>query len=222
MDDARCAAERSKIAIIGGHTEITKAVTVPVIVSTAIGKKPAGKGAAKVSHTEDISGASIFVTKPIALEGTAIIASDREEKMRDILTADEIAEAKSLVSSLSVIEDGVLAGKLGASRMHDITEGGVLGAVWEICRASGVGAIIDEASIPILGVTKKICAELAIDPLKLISSGAMLVIAPAAADMPFAKIGKVTPAKDILLRHPNGETTEILEPAADELYKVIK
>ncbi|MBE3597259.1 MAG: hypothetical protein IMX02_00075 [Limnochordaceae bacterium] len=67
---------------------------------------------------------------------------------------------------------------MGASAMHDVTEGGLLGAVWEMAQASGCGVEIWEAAVPVREETRQVCRRFGIDPLRLISSGAMLAAAP--------------------------------------------
>ena len=174
MKQAGDEAERLEVEIIGGHTEITDAVVKPVIVSTAIGRIKADRTKIQV---EAKAGDVIIMTKYAGLEGTGIIASDFEEVLKTFLASGEISEAKSTLNDLSVVKEGIIAGNLGATSMHDITEGGVLGAVWEICANAGVGCEINLESIPVLEVTQKICRHFEIDYLKLISSGSMLIIA---------------------------------------------
>jgi len=227
----RQAAETSAelgVEIIGGHTEITAAVRQPVIVSTAVGKAISG---ASQSAENMKPGDLIYLTKWAGLEGTGIIASDFEGRLADILTADELKEAKELLSLVSVVKEGVAAGKAGTSGMHDVTEGGVLGAVWEMCRVSGNGAEIYEDQIPVLEVTKKICRFFGINPLGLISSGCMMIIispgkeealkkALAGCGVKASRIGSVK-EKDYglkLLKRDN--IVEIGPPESDELYKV--
>ena len=174
MKQAGDEAARLQVEIIGGHTEITDAVVKPVIVSTAIGRIKAD--GCKI-QTNPKAGDSIIMTKYAGLEGTGIIASDFEEVLKTFLSPEEISRAKSTLNDLSVVKEGIIAGNLGATSMHDITEGGVLGAVWEICTNAGVGCEINQESIPVLEVTQKICGHFGIDYLKLISSGSMLIIA---------------------------------------------
>jgi hydrogenase expression/formation protein HypE len=215
------------VEIIGGHTEITHAVNQPVIVSTAVGRGVASKEVGKVKQ-----GDLVFMTKTAGLEGTGIIACDYETGLAEKLTADEIAEAKSYLDMVSVVKEGVLAGKIGFSAMHDVTEGGVLGAIWELCYTAGLGANINKDEIPVSNVTKKICEIYKIDPLKLISSGCMLIIAdPKNKDklmqemkkqnIQVSLIGEVTSANDKIKLVAGGTSTEILPPESDELYKVV-
>lgn len=137
MRQAGEAAAQLGVEIIGGHTEITPAVVQPVIVSTAIGRGPAGGSQAA---EEMVPGDFIMMTKAAGLEGSGILACDYEEELKEILTAEEIAEAKELLKQVSVITEGVAAGKVGTHGMHDVTEGGVLGGIWEMCQIAGTGA----------------------------------------------------------------------------------
>lgn len=218
MKQAARAAESMEVEIIGGHTEITAAVNKPVICSTAVGIDM------KDRPKEDIKpGDLIFMTKSCGLEGTGIIASERDD-IRNILTEDEIAEAKSYLDRVSVVKEGVAAGKIGVSGMHDITEGGVLGAVWEMCTVGGTGAWIYEESIPVTEVTKKVASGYGIDYLRLISSGCMLIIADSSRKDELlssiddiALIGEIKEASCGIMM----DGVEIAPPEADEIYRAV-
>ncbi len=229
MRQAGAASEELGVEIIGGHTEITPAVTKPVIVSTAIGRGE--KWASQ--HTENMKpGDYIMLTKFAGLEGTGIIACDFEERLGSILTAEEIQEAKDLLSRVSVVKEGVAAGKIGTHGMHDVTEGGVLGAVWEMCQIAGTGAEIWVDKVPVKSVTKKICDYFDIDYLRLISSGCMVImVAPEdkermartmeQAGIEAAYIGVIKETGKGICMDVQGELIEVAPPASDELYKVV-
>lgn len=219
------------VEIVGGHTEITQAVNTPVIVSTAVGKAKRGTS----QRTEDMKpGDYIMMTKFAGIEGTGIIASDFREDLKAILTPEELTEAINLLTQVSVVKDGIAAGKVGTAGMHDITEGGVLGAVWEMCQVSNTGCEVWLDKIPVKEVTKKICKHYDIDYLRLISSGCMLIIiapekkelleqAMAEAGVEMNCIGRVCEgSKGIMQCETEGaELAEITPPKSDELYKVI-
>ena len=183
MQQAGTTAAEVGVEIIGGHTEITPAVRQPVIVSTAIGKAPAGTSQ---DGNDMIPGDFIMMTKAVGLEGTGIIACDHEEQLRAacgpdgerLVSDEEIAKAKSFLDMVSVVPEGVAAGKVGTHGMHDITEGGILGAVWEMCQISHTGAEVWEEAVPIRPETEKICSLFDVNPLRLISSGSMIIIVP--------------------------------------------
>jgi hydrogenase expression/formation protein HypE len=229
MRQAGEAAESLGVMIIGGHTEITKAVNTPVIVSTALGR--AEKGASQ-NAANMRPGDWILITKQGGLEGTGIIASDHESRLKDFLSKDEILEAKAMLGRVSVVKEGVIAGRIGTAGMHDITEGGVLGAIWEMCEISGTGAEVWEDEIPLAPVTKKICTHFGIDPLRLISSGSMMIIAHPeqkdallreirSAGIPITCIGRVTEASQGRVLISGNDRIPIEAPKSDELYKVV-
>ena len=217
------------VEIIGGHTEITKAVNQPVIVSTALGRAPkGGKESGSCVHPGD----RILMTKSAGVEGTGILAWDHAVELAAVLTPEELADAKAMSGQISVVQEGVIAGKTGVSDMHDITEGGVLGAIWEICEKSGTGARIDLEKIPVAEVTQKICSHFGLDPLKLISSGSMLLGVPAEkedtivkalgeAGIPVASIGTILESGQGRTLVTGGGKQEISPPDSDEIYKVV-
>lgn len=231
MMQAQEVASSLGVEIIGGHTEITPAVNRPVIVSTAIGRTLAG-GSQKAENMRP--GDIILMTKQAGLEGTGIIASDFADQLSEVLTAEEIAEAKGYMNLVSVVKEGVAAGNMGTAGMHDITEGGVLGAVWELSEISGVGVELEEDKIPVSEVTRKICNHFGINYLRLISSGCMMIIvhpdreeavmeAIRNVGVDVTRIGRVMEqgAPRVLIGK-DGVVREIDPPESDELYKVVK
>lgn len=248
MQQAGTTAAEVGVEIIGGHTEITPAVRQPVIVSTAIGKAPAGTS----QDGNDMKpGDFIMMTKAVGLEGTGIIACDHEEQLRAacgpdgerLVSDEEIAKAKSFLDLVSVVPEGVAAGKVGTHGMHDITEGGILGAVWEMCQISRTGAEVWEDAIPMHPETETICRLFDVDPLRLISSGSMIIIVPKekraemeeamkAAGVDASVIGIIKEEADgiCMARHTltcgsgcmGRIKVKIDPPYADEIYKTYK
>lgn len=229
MEQAADTAADVGVEIIGGHTEITPVVSSPVIVSTAIGKTVSG-GYQKGDDMAE--GDIIMITKSVGLEGTGILALDRREELEGILTEEELKRAEGFLGLVSVVKEGVAAAGVGTHGMHDITEGGLLGAVWEMCQIAGVGAEIDGDAIPMEPETEKVCRHFGVDPLRLISSGAMMIIVPAElenemyeimnySEVNITAVGRVTPKESgVMIRR--GETLENVEsPTADELYKAL-
>mgnify|MGYP000891819250 FL=1 len=229
MKQAGEAAMDLEVEIVGGHTEITTAVVRPVIVSTVFGKSLRGE-----SQTCDLmeAGDLICVTKDLALEGTAIVVSDHEDTMSEVLSEDEIKKAKSFMDMISVVKDGVLAGSIGTHGMHDVTEGGILGAVWEMCMNSKLGARLHENRIPLTDITKKVMKYLDVDPLKMISSGSMVMAiskdkeedmkaAFKDAGINFSVIGEiVNEGEGITLESADG-ISPVLPPQSDEIYSAL-
>lgn len=227
MTQAHEEATKLEVEIVGGHTEITNAVNRIIVSSTAIGKQKLNK---LFSNKNLQQGDLIIMTKSAGLEGTGIIAYEKNDELREVLTEQEIKIAKDLLDKVSVVKEGIIAGEIGVSSMHDITEGGVLGAVWEICEGSQLGAVIKYEAIHIHEVTHKICDYYKLNPLRLISSGTMLMtIQPNRIDeimddleeasIEAAIIGEIT-AKDVYLER-RGRLSYVTPPDSDELYKVV-
>ncbi|WP_446897680.1 AIR synthase family protein [Clostridium sp. LBM24168] len=214
--------KKLNIEILGGHTEVTKAVNKMVISCTVIGK---GKSGAAVSTSGAREGDDIVVTKYLCMEGTSIIVNDYESQLGNLLSKQEIEEAKSYIEYISVVKEGIISGKFGVNSMHDITEGGILGGIWEIAKASGTGFKIYMDKMPISEITRKLCNTYNIDPLRLISSGSMLITVNNGENLvktlensgiKSCIVGKITKKNGILVNGKN--EIEVEPPKCDELF----
>lgn len=223
MKEAGEAAAALGVEIAGGHTEITSAVNKVIVSTTAIGKVLKNK---LVKTAGAQIGDDVIMTKWAGLEGTAILASDREDELKSLLSPEELKHAQSLLEQISVVAEGVLAGEHGANSMHDVTEGGILGAVWEVAESSGTGIEVLIDKIPILQETKKICEHYGINPYRLISSGSMVITCKdgkglieklKAIGVQAEIIGKITAEGRYLIEQ--GAKKELQPPGADELFK---
>ncbi len=228
MKEAGEEAEKLNIEIAGGHTEVTDAVNRFVVTTTAIGKQTKED---MLDFSKVIEGDRIFVSKSLAIEGTSILAYELEEKLIKDLTEDELLKAKNMDKYLSVTKEGRLAGKY-AKYMHDITEGGLLGAVWEASMALKKGVLINKDNLPIDEITIKICNLLKIDPLKLISSGSMLIVVGEddveklkvdfeKENIRLTEIG-IIKGEELLIQDGEFIKETIESPGTDELYKVLE
>ena len=225
-------AKKLGVQIIGGHTEVTDAVSQTVASATAIGRAPKKPRGDHSLLSPVLPGDLVVVTKNLALEGTAIAAELHAAKLRPSMADTEIERAKAMLDHISVVREGVIAGRLGIAAMHDVTEGGILGAVWELCARHDVGAEIYAASLPFDPATLSLCAALDLDPMRLISSGSMLIFvsgekwdalseALSEADIKASVVGRVAPGGDgLVLVTRNGDREGIAAPGPDELYKI--
>ncbi|MEG1416435.1 MAG: AIR synthase family protein, partial [Clostridium sp.] len=214
MDDIVRSCSELSVQVLGGHTEVTDAVNKMIVSITAIGK---GKEVVTTSGAK--LGDDIVVTGYAGLEGTVIIASDREEVLSKHFTLDEITSMKDMMESISVVETGILAAKFKVNSMHDATEGGILGAIYEVGEASGLTVKIYEDIIPIKEETKKVSKIFNLDPYRLISSGSMIITTDRGEELcdylqshgiNSAVVGKITNEENILVK--NGESTVFYGP----------
>jgi hydrogenase maturation factor len=226
MEQAAAAAAAANVQIMGGHTEVTNVVNQPVISVVGVGKAKKGR---LISTAAARPGMDVIVTKWIGLEGTSIIAKEKEDDLLERYPKTLVDTAKGFDAYLSVLPEAAIAVENGVSAMHDVTEGGIFGALWEMAESSGVGLEVDLKKIPIRQETVEVCEYFDINPYELISSGSMLMAAAdgnglvralLAGGIPAVCIGKVMPGNDRVVI--SGEERRFLEPPkADELYKVV-
>ncbi len=174
MTEASETAASMKIDIVGGHTEFSDAVNKMVVVCTMIGttKKVVKTGGAK-------AGDSIILTKSAAIEATAIMACDHREKLLSAgVSKKDLDLAASFIEKVPVLTEAEVAAKYVVNSMHDVTEGGVYGAVAELAQAANLGATLYADRIPVAAVTAKICKKLGVSPMRLIGSGSILIVSP--------------------------------------------
>jgi hydrogenase expression/formation protein HypE len=218
MNEAEKEAKRLNIEIAGGHTEFSDAVK-RFIINTVI----VGKTKRHIKATSLNLGDSIIVTKTIGLEGSVILA----DKYADLLCLNE-NEKKELLEyteKISLIKEHKSVENISISSMHDITEGGVFGALAEICEGAGMGCKIIVNSIPISPLTRKICDALNIDCYNLISSGSMIITTQFPEEtikslcengIEASIIGKITHGRPTAILSDGKEIT--LEVKPDELF----
>ena len=167
-------ASKYGITLCGGHTEITDAVTRPVVVGSLA-------GTVQKSHLIDKksmqTGDLLLITKSVAVEGTAIIAREMEEKLLSMGFSDsDVYSCKQFLDHISILEEARIAKNIGGvTAMHDVTEGGLASAATELSIAGKHRIRIDVDRIPIFPQTQKICDALDISPLGLIGSGSLLI-----------------------------------------------
>ena len=227
VDDATRTAGELNVDIVGGHTEVTDAVNKIVISTTVIGRVNKKR---RPDLKTVMAGDVLAVSKHLGIEGTSIIAHEKDE-VKSFLSEEEYELAISLSRDLSVLKESKLAGKYGVKHMHDITEGGLFGAVWETSKALGHGIKIFADAIPLLDVTKKICDFYKINPMKLISSGSMLMVFDGekfndfkeeaeASGIKVTKVGVVNNEDQAVVKYEDREII-LQDPDPDELYKVV-
>ena len=226
------AAKEVGIAIVGGHCESTIGLKKPIVVGCVLGVTDKKK---YVTASGAKPGDNIILTKSAGIEGTAILATDKEKILREEIEFNTIKNAKKFYKEISIVKDALTAFQTGGVHaMHDPTEGGIIGGIHEIADASKVGVRIIKKKIPIRAETSAICKYFRIDPLQLISSGALLISAsPKYTSEIIEKleregiqakvIGKFldNPKLRISLLE-NGKERVLMRPKADHLWKAIR
>ena len=226
--DAAC--RELNVSVIGGHTEVTPAVTQPVVVGTMTGVVAKDR---LVTTAGMQPGDLVVMTKTAGLEGTGILFHAQRAALEAVLPAGLYREASDVRQTfgISVVRDALLAAEHGATAMHDPTEGGVAMGLFELSAARDLGLRLDLDRIPVLDSTAAICEHFGIDPLGLIGSGALLLTLPAdkwpdldrayrTAAIPAAVVGSVTATAGIDAKR-NGRPAPFVYSQQDELLKAL-
>lgn len=230
--ELQAACNEVNISVVGGHTEVTSAVTRPVFVGTMLGIAGA-HGLFEPSRAQP--GDDLLLTKWIGIEGTALLARERTAELTAAIGAEIVARAAKLLRlpGISIVRDAAaVLNAPGVTALHDPTEGGIATAIHELASASRCGAEVLAEAIPALPETTAICGHFGIDPLGLLSSGALLVAASpghrpavmeaaAAAGIPVSHIGRLTvPEHGVTMIGAHGRTS-LRRFDADEVTRVL-
>ncbi len=176
FDQVDAACEEVGAGLVGGHTEITPGIDRPILVGTMLGVTTHWLSAAGARP-----GDALLLTKGVAVEGTSILARDAGDRLRGRVDDAVLRRARDFLRTpgISVVPDARIALAAGTVHaLHDPTEGGLAGGIHELCDASGTGARIDLAAIPVYEETRALAEPFGIDPLGLIASGALLISTP--------------------------------------------
>ncbi|MFZ3368729.1 MAG: AIR synthase-related protein, partial [Candidatus Sulfotelmatobacter sp.] len=179
----------------------------------------------------------ILLTRGVAIEGTAILAREKSERLRGRVDADLLARAARFLiePGISVVSAALAAANVGevVHAMHDPTEGGLAMGLFELVAPAGLGLRVIREHIPVFPETDTICSVLTLDPLKLIASGALLIaVAPDRADsvltaieatgVPVVVIGEVRPSSEGITIVTNGAVEPLTPPVRDEIARAFE
>jgi hydrogenase maturation factor len=231
VDAIHEAAVELEIAIVGGHTGYYPGFAAPTIGGVTVFATarrgdyvtPAG------ARPED----DVILTKGPAIETAGILAAIREKELLERYPSTLVEKAKALCRQMTVVKDALLAMEAGGvTSMHDATEGGVLGGLFEIASASDVGMEIDEASFVYPEEVRMVCEAFGIDPVKAIAEGSLLITAGPEHSKEILRrlkgqgieasvIGKVTRDKSArIMRRLDGTAVPLEIPEQDPFWPV--
>jgi hydrogenase expression/formation protein HypE len=216
----RRALSRYGALMVGGHTEFTDSVKRPITITTAF-------GILKTSSLVDVrnvkEGDLIIMSKYAGIEGTAILSSDFREVLIDRGVSERtLEEGEKMIELISVVEEATLLSREGlVNGMHDPTEGGLLGGLAEMAYASGKLIRVYADKIPLHEVTLEITEALGLDPLRILSSGALIASVPRerveeAIDLLKKNNIEASVIGEVLPRRGEGPILEILRDHAKE------
>ena len=221
MKEVLVACAKADVALANGHTQVSSFVAEPVISVTAMGSAPA-----IMTLEETVYGSDLVMTKSAGLAGAALLAKYYRENLHERYTYTFIDKAAAREEEVSVLPETEVLKGLGIRHMHDVAEGGVFGAVWELCERLCAGVELDLKKIPICQETVEICEYFDVNPYQLKGDGALLFLthdstaaikALKEAGISAAVIGRMNEGNDRILI--NEDETRFLEPNRVDEYE---
>jgi hydrogenase maturation factor len=176
FDDMSAALQQLDVALVGGHTEVTTAVTRPVVIGQMLGFDAQGRF---IRSAGVRPGDAILQVGPAPIEAAAVLANEAGSRLQGVSPA-LLAKARRAVAEpgISVVEAALLAADAGATAMHDPTEGGLSAGLHELAEASGLGFRVDADAVLWFEPGRAVCAALGADPWGALASGALLAAFP--------------------------------------------
>lgn len=223
-----------KVSLCGGHTEVTAAVTRPVVVGCLLGQCPKNR---LITTAGARIGDAVLLTKGIPIEAVSILARERSDELHRRYPARFVARCRRYFRDpgVSVVRDAAIAVAAGGVHaMHDPTEGGLGAALHELAEAAQVGLRVDEGAIPIVPEGRRLCDDFGLNPLGAIASGALLICAApgraqailrrlARSGIAARRIGAIVPAREgVRLITGSGRLRPVPRFPVDEIVRVLE
>lgn len=208
-------AEEYKVDILGGHTEVMAEVTEPVITVTGIGLCRENVR----TEMKPGKGMDLVMTKWAGASGTNGLIIKGKEELQKRFGKDFLDRAESYGRDINCLPGAAIAWENGAAALHNVSAGGIFGALWELGEQCGTGLEVDLKKIPIRQETVEICEYYDENPYMIASEGVLLIVASSGsrlvrqfeeAGIVAAVIGQIREDQDRIVR--NGEEIRFLVP----------
>ncbi len=170
--------ERLGISVITGHTARYENCHYPMVGgATVVG---VGEKDEYVTPKMARAGDKIIITKGPAIEATGIFATMFPRLIEKEFGHDFSQKAEQIFYKMSVVEDAMTAVNVGVreegtTAMHDATECGIWGALYELAQAAGLGVRVEKERIVVEDGIEEICRYFGIDPYASISEGTLVI-----------------------------------------------
>jgi hydrogenase expression/formation protein HypE len=164
------------VALVGGHSEITAAVRQPIVSGVMLGVDSPDR---IVLSSGAVPGQAVVQIGEAPIEGAAVLAAA-------VASSVQWPPSGEALPSISVVEPALAAAALGASAMHDPTEGGLAAGLHEMADASGVAIVVDPSRVAWYAPAVAVVEAAGANPWFTLASGT--VLATFAADQADAAI----------------------------------
>jgi hydrogenase expression/formation protein HypE len=228
--DSEC--QKIGVAIVCGHTARYTGCNYPMVGGATV--ISVGEKSRYVTPQMARPGDIIVITKGAAIEATGIFALAFRDRLREAFGEEFSRRAEDIFFQMSVVEDAVTAASVGTrergvTSMHDATECGVWGGLYEVARASRVGMRVEKDKIIVLEEVEKICAKFGMDPYSSISEGTLIITCKekkvelllkklAQKNIPASVVGEVTAERQGIVLVDRGKQRSLEHPRVDPFW----
>ena len=170
--------EELDISIVCGHTARYENCHYPMVGGATV--VSIGEKDEYVTPKLARVGDKIIITKGPAIEATGVLATMFPQLIEENFGLEFSRRAQQIFYKMSVVGDamtavGVGVREEGVSAMHDATECGVWGGLFELSQAANLGIRIEKERIVLEDCVKEICDLFGIDPYASISEGTLII-----------------------------------------------
>lgn len=232
FEDIRLACDELGVALCGGHIEVTLGLPRPIVVGQMLGQVEKDR---LIRNDRMNVGDDILLIGGIAVEGTCVIAREKELELKNEFGARFLARAKRFLTEpgISVVRAALAAAESAhLTALHDPTEGGLATGLHELARCAGVGILVSREKVLVHPETEALCTHYRLDPLGLLASGALiaatrpnetanLLSAMERARIPCSIIGKAVAEADGVKIEEGGKRRRLPRYDSDELTKIL-
>lgn len=221
------AAKEQGLLILSAEAEALPMIQTTIVHVTAVGSC---EEANLLQSRRARSNQDIVLLNRIALEGTLRIRREKEEELAGRFAPAYLNRIEHYRPEIFAVREMRAAAAMGVSAMHQITDGGILAALWDLAEGAGIGLEVDLKKIAVRQETIEVCECFHLNPYQLTSAGSVLVTAEKGEELADALnrqgmsavvIGRTTAGNDRVIQ--NGEEKRFLDrPAPDELTKIWK
>lgn len=227
---------RLGISIVSGHTARYDGCDYPMVGGATM--ICVGPKSQYLTPQMARRGDHIILTKGAAIEATGIFAVTFSRQIAKRYGESFAQRAQDIFWQMSVVEDALTAVSVGVhengvTAMHDATECGVWGGLYEVAQASGVGMVVDKERIPILDEVDEICSHFGMDPYSAISEGTLIITcrphrtpevlqALQQKNINCAVIGSVTSPKSGIQLVERGRQRPLVHPRVDPFWDAFR
>ena len=207
------AAQKEHLQIIEANAESVPAIHTTIVQVTALGT--VAEDAILQCHRAE-PGQDIVQVKWIGLEGALRVKREKQEELKERFIPafiDKVEAGRAELFSVSALETAVAA---SVSAMHQVGEGGIFAALWELAESADIGLCVDMRKMAVKQETIEVCEYFHLNPYQLTSTGCVLLVTDQGEELADALSKNGTPAT--VIGHTTKETERVIMNGGEKRY----